>query len=626
MRAQERTVQIDKLKVCIEDYLRQRGLPLRKAFRCLSPEHEDKHPSMSYNPRYANVHCFACGATYDLLDLIGMDYCLDDFSEQYEKACELFGFRRPRLEYRKEEPSTRRSAPEQPSDTGDRGQELEALRQRADESLSYFEGRGISRESCVKYGLFQHGGRAYFSVMENMRCTGWCARAIDENTRPRYKNSAGAMGLWNGDYLTENGGGRRLFVTEGIIDAICLEQMGERALALCGSQNGAKLLRRCEGNLQVTNSWRLVLCGDPDPAGHKMNASLGEGLQRLGLGWDVLALEEKDGDIGNLYQNDKGRLASLLRETAGSSLVEEYAAHSAAAGIDAFFAEARRKGEQGAVSTGFAALDKLLDGGLHPGLHVLGAISSLGKTSFVLQMADYIAENSIDVLFFSLEQSRFELMAKSLSRTTAQLDGEQKKLAYTARQLLSGQLDGNLHRRQLLNDAREVYAKAATGLYIREGIADIGVEEIRVALREHQERRGHAPVVVVDYLQILKPADPRATDKQNTDRAVVELKRLSRDFDIPVLAISSFNRENYRAAVSMEAFKESGAVEYSSDVLLGMQLCGAGEKGFDANTEKIKDPRRVELVMLKNRNGIPYAKAGFRYFAKFNLFEEIGKR
>lgn len=86
----------------------------------------------------------------------------------------------------------------------------------------------------------------------------------------------------------------------------------------------------------------------------------------------------------------------------------------------------------------------------------------------------------------------------------------------------------------------------------------------------------------------MKPSDPRATDKQNTDRAVVELKRISRDFDIPVFAVSSFNRENYRNAVSMEAFKESGAVEYSSDVLFGLQLAGAGEQGFDVNAAKAR--------------------------------------
>ena len=70
------------------------------------------------------------------------------------------------------------------------------------------------------------------------------------------------------------------------------------------------------------------------------------------------------------------------------------------------------------ISTGFEILDDKLDGGLYPGLYVIGAISSLGKTTLVLQIADQIAKAGQDVLFFSLEMARNELMAKSISRQT----------------------------------------------------------------------------------------------------------------------------------------------------------------------------------------------------------------
>jgi replicative DNA helicase len=55
------------------------------------------------------------------------------------------------------------------------------------------------------------------------------------------------------------------------------------------------------------------------------------------------------------------------------------------------------------ISTGFLKLNAKLGDGLIPGLHVIGAIPSLGKTTFALQIADYIAKNGTDVLFFSLE-------------------------------------------------------------------------------------------------------------------------------------------------------------------------------------------------------------------------------
>lgn len=548
---------------------------------------------MHYNHRAQNVHCFSCGVTYDIYDLIGMDYGLADFSQKVEKVRELFGYAG----------SSSVAA-------------ITVLQGDLSDSHDYFLARGITEESCKKHGLFQRDGRAYFPVEGG----GWCARAIDDALHPRYKNSFGPLGLWNGELLTRDGENRRLFVTEGIVDAICLEQLGECSLSLCGSQNGGKLLRRCEDHFRTASSWRFVICGDPDDAGHKMNDVLKQGLSGMGISCEILPLVVADGDVGAIYQREPQRLSRLIAELPES--MKAFAAPSAAEMVESFFEERQKYASTAVMVTGFAALDKLLDGGLHPGLYVLGAISSLGKTSLALQIADHIAASGGDVLFFSVEQSRSELLAKSLSRTSAQLGGGNFAEAFTSRQLLSGSYPDTEIRRQLLHTTKSAYSQRAKGLYIQEGIADIGVSEIRAAARGHREHTGRSPAVVVDYLQILKPADPRATDKQNTDRAVVELKRISRDFDIPVIAVSSFNRENYRAAVSMEAFKESGAVEYSSDVLIGMQLHGAGTKDFDVNAEKAREPRRIELVMLKNRNGIPYAKIPLRYYAKFSLFQE----
>ena len=68
------------------------------------------------------------------------------------------------------------------------------------------------------------------------------------------------------------------------------------------------------------------------------------------------------------------------------------------------------------------------------------------------------------------------------------------------------------------------------------------------------------PVVLIDYLQIIAPVDVHFTDKQNLDRSVCALKKLSREEGLTIFAISSFNRENYNLEVSMNAFKESGGI------------------------------------------------------------------
>ena len=70
------------------------------------------------------------------------------------------------------------------------------------------------------------------------------------------------------------------------------------------------------------------------------------------------------------------------------------------------------------MKTGFSNLDKITN--LYPGLYVLGAISSLGKTTFACQLADQLAQSGKPIIYFSLEQNKRELVSKSISRITKQ--------------------------------------------------------------------------------------------------------------------------------------------------------------------------------------------------------------
>jgi replicative DNA helicase len=283
-----------------------------------------------------------------------------------------------------------------------------------------------------------------------------------------------------------------------------------------------------------------------------------------------------------------------------------------------------------ATPTGFPTLDQALDGGLYAGLYTIGAISSLGKTTLALQIADNIASAGKDVLIFSLEMARSELMAKSISRHTLQqlltAGASDIRNAKTTRGITDGKRYARYSRdeRELIKTATEAYGQYADHLYILEGIGDIGAAEIRKAVEEHRQATGQTPVIIVDYLQILAPADVRATDKQNTDKAVLELKRISRDFKTPVIAISSLNRENYSAKINMAAFKESGAIEYSADCLIGLQYAGAGSKNFDAEEASTKSPREIEAVILKQRNGRKGDIIPLSYYPMFNYFSESG--
>ena len=286
------------------------------------------------------------------------------------------------------------------------------------------------------------------------------------------------------------------------------------------------------------------------------------------------------------------------------------------------------------IDTGFNAINKALDGGLYPGLYVLGAISSMGKTSLMLQLADQIAEQGQAVLFFTLEMGAHELIAKSLSRYSFIEAAFVDQDAATARSIT------NMHKRELfntyqltnVNGAIDIYQKeVSNNIWYFESLGDIGTKEIRREVAKHYKATGSAPIVFIDYLQILKPYNEFWTEKRNTDRAVTELRKLARDYKTPVFCISSLNRDSYKGDIDLNAFKESGAIEYGSDVLLGLQLPaledGTTPKEAKANKKAIEEEKRkvkrtLELKILKNRSGSTGDRIPLNYNAKFNYFTD----
>ena len=354
----------------------------------------------------------------------------------------------------------------------------------------------------------------------------------------------------------------------------------------------------------------------------------------IAIGVYVRPLPEDAAEMGlaDLHSKKPGEFAAWIanNENVIDREREQYGAITGAGRLDGLFAYIKESEKRPVISTGYPTLDLELGdgfgipGGLSAGLYTIGAISSLGKTTFAMQMADAIAASGKDVLVIALEMAAFELMAKSISRLTTETAQKASE-----RKTVQGILQGtrwarySAGERQTIEEATAIYSDLAKHLFFIEGIGNIGVDDVRKAIKRHIEMRGEAPVILVDYLQILAPADPHATDKTNTDKAVLEMKRISRDYNTPVICISSFNRDNYSERVSMKALKESGAIEYSSDVVIGLQLEGAGAKDFDVDKAKSQDPRKIEAVILKNRSGKTGQTIPFEYEPKFNLFRDV---
>lgn len=237
------------------------------------------------------------------------------------------------------------------------------------------------------------------------------------------------------------------------------------------------------------------------------------------------------------------------------------------------------------------AIDTALGGGLTPGLTILGAASSVGKTTLTLQIADNIAERGHPVLFVSGEQTISELCAKSFKRLTAQ------EVAKSPLARLNPQIRANLAS-EAKSAAWERYkTRILPHLYIYEPDKRPSVRIIHDIACALKTLRDTSPVIIVDYLQLLAPFAPDASEKRAVDENVCALRRLSRELDTPVIAISSLNRASYSAPISYASFKESGGIEYTSDCLLGLESAPAGD-----TSDEYSDIHRVRLCVLKQRN------------------------
>jgi replicative DNA helicase len=279
------------------------------------------------------------------------------------------------------------------------------------------------------------------------------------------------------------------------------------------------------------------------------------------------------------------------------------------------------------VSTGFSELDDIL-GGIPAGLHVVAAMSSLGKTTLVVQMCASMAQQGQDILFFTLEMSRLELFAKNISRHSFELDiRNHAQTGFSTNDIVSGypERSGNQVLKAHLQKSVEAYRTYADRLTVIEGHGDITAARVRELTESYIRLTGRVPVVVIDYLQLLQPTDIHMTDKQNIDASIAELKRLTAQ-GCPVIAISSLNRASYDSPVTMASLKESGNIEYSSESILALDLQAMYDaqrqnaKGFDLNAEKQKPARAVLLTVLKNRNGRVGDQIPMLFYPKYNYF------
>lgn len=325
------------------------------------------------------------------------------------------------------------------------------------------------------------------------------------------------------------------------------------------------------------------------------------------------------------------------------------------------------------LKTGISAMDQILGGGLSPGLIILGGTPGVGKSTLALQIATHVASSGHPVLYFSLEMQAVQILAKAICQRICESAFRGQKpssLCITADSLLNG----TLSKSQWDEVAATRQALSLQLKHLHICTTPLSASGIAKQVNQFVIEREVKPLVIIDYLQLVRPENSAQSDKQTIDNNLECFMRLAHipitdpnsdelevdepesdehgnpvvyptgdeeypreepDFapeptdpetinaiieaavrniaslafwkenidGIPVLLLSSLNRNSYGGPMTISAFKETGGIEYSADLLLGLQFRACREKSFDQDKERAKSPREVELTILKNRYG-----------------------
>ena len=264
------------------------------------------------------------------------------------------------------------------------------------------------------------------------------------------------------------------------------------------------------------------------------------------------------------------------------------------------------------VPTGFTDLDNLT-GGLHDSeLVILAARPSMGKTALATNIAEQVViESNKTTLFVSLEMSRLELAQRMLCS--------------------QGRIDAGRFRKGMINaDDRKKLVEASAKL----GQAPLFVDDTPsrtiteiAACARRLKRKENLALVVIDYLQLIEPDNPRDPRQEQVAKIARRLKGIARELRIPVVCLAQLNRqadsgkEGNRPKLSQ--LRESGAIEQDADVVIFIHREEYYLPPDDPEKEKVRG--QADLFVAKQRNG-PIGDVKLAFFDKYTRFGNLAQK
>lgn len=283
-------------------------------------------------------------------------------------------------------------------------------------------------------------------------------------------------------------------------------------------------------------------------------------------------LEKTETDIFRLLQNRRGLSETVdIREVVMDAM-------------DAIEAASKRKGRVTGVATGFTELDYKLTG-LHPAeLILVAARPAMGKTAFVLNIAQHAAlRDGRGVAIFSLEMAREQLVTRMMA-SESMVDSQ------------------NIRTGELQDSEWEKLLEAAALIGRSKLIIDdsaVTLAEIRSKCRRYKQIYD-IDMIIIDYLQLMSGGSRRTESRQQEISEISRsLKVLARELDVPIIALSQLSRavearQDHRPMLS--DLRESGAIEQDADVVMFLYR----DEYYNSDSDR---KNIAEVIVAKQRNG-----------------------
>lgn len=290
------------------------------------------------------------------------------------------------------------------------------------------------------------------------------------------------------------------------------------------------------------------------------------------------------------------------------------------------------------ISTGFEALDKGLGGGLPvKSITCISAAPSVGKSTFLLQMAEQMASQEIDIIYFNFEMSTEQMINKSHARNCFLKLNKNQDKGIMGSQIVKSKRWNELNEEQW--DISELVASDPTIQMIDKHIyytdctlKPLNIDQINAKVAQWIETFRKTPVIVIDYLHmIVSPIDDYGksilvTDKQILDYNMRGIRKMASEYRTPVIFISALKKDDFKSLADMSSLSGSSGIPYNCDIIISLQYGKLDEKGgkekFDLEFEQQLSPRRIMAVITKNRLEGVGGKIRFDYYSKFDYFDD----